>query len=311
MSDLGSAILILGCLCIVAFLAGCRVSRCQSGSRRLVIQLVAAALLPVYFCCLWDRPILASLLPTSALIILSNWLPLWACFFVGIYATTTHVNLLRRILVSTGTVSLVVYSTIAPSLGTAPICKDLSSQSCLVSQSTPYTCSAASAASLLRLHGIPATESELAKLCLTRKGTHWMGVYRGLKMKTQGTGWTVIVQPFEESAMAEFCGPCVLSLNIDVDGFTTGHDHGFKEDVGHTVVYLGRSARDCSVVFDPSPDFGLEDWQPSTRSSVRNGVILRLLPEATGGVSSDRVCRKVNGMLRHRRLTAGLTLLNR
>ena len=120
----------------------------------------------------------------------------------------------------------------------------------------------------------------------------------------------MVAQPFGESVMTEFTGPCVLSLNIDVDGFMAGHDHGFSEDVGHTVVYLGSSARDCSVVFDPSPDFGLEDWQPSTRSSVKDGVILRLVPDELGTVSRDRVFRKVHGILQHRRLTAGLTQLN-
>ena len=31
----------------------------------------------------------------------------------------------------------------------------------------------------------------MAELCLTRRGTSWMGLYRGLKLKTEGTPWKV------------------------------------------------------------------------------------------------------------------------
>lgn len=311
MSDLGSAILILGCLCTLVFFAGCRVSGYPSRRRRLVIQILVAALLPIYFVCLWDRPILATILPMSGLIILSNWVALWASFFLGIYATTPTVGLLRRQVIGFSTAGLVVYSTVAPSLGTGPECVDGVGQlqRTLQFQTTPYTCSAAAATSLLRLHDIPATEGELAELCLTRRGTHWMGVFRGLKLKTQGTGWTVIAEPFDHDMLDDVNGPCVLTLNIDVSGFSPGHDHGFSDDVGHTVVYLGSSDRDCSVVFDPSPDFGVEDWQPSTRSCIRDGVILRLVPDGNSSVSTTMVGQRVQKMLDHRRLTAGLTQL--
>ena len=106
-------------------------------------------------------------------------------------------------------------------------------------------------------------------------------------------------------------GPCILSLTFDVSGFAAGHDHGFSDKVGHTVIYLGSSAQDCSVVFDPSPDFGIEDWQPSTRSNVSHGVILRLVPEDSSNVNTVSVTERVQGMLNHRRLTAGLTRLDK
>src|SRR5260221_7046371 len=37
--------------------------------------------------------------------------------------------------------------------------------------------------------GISATEQEMADLCITRRGTYWQGLYRGLKLKTAGTLW--------------------------------------------------------------------------------------------------------------------------
>ena len=40
-----------------------------------------------------------------------------------------------------------------------------------------------------------STEQEMAELCLTRHGTSWQGLYRGLKLKTAGTGWDVASLP--------------------------------------------------------------------------------------------------------------------
>lgn len=305
MSDLSTAILILGCFCCLAFSAGCKISRHHSSSVQLYAQLLATALLPLYFATLWEHPILATIFPVSGLIILGNWLPLWASFFLGIYANTKTVSRSRRISLGIVTSCSIAYSTMAPSFGTAPECG--TQDRILQYQTTPYTCSAACAASILNLHEIQATEGELAQLCLTRQGTHWMGLYRGLMLKTSGTNWTVTVEPFNNMTLNQIVAPCILAVNVDTSAFENEIDHGFQQDVGHSVVYLGKSPGDGCVVFDPAPEFGMEDWLPSMRSSLKSGVILRLVPRHDTAVTTVAVEQRVKGILRHRRLTAGIS----
>ncbi|MBI3854474.1 MAG: hypothetical protein HY293_02155, partial [Planctomycetes bacterium] len=71
-------------------------------------------------------------------------------------------------------------------------------------QTSGYSCSAASAAMLLHHYGVPATEKEMAELCVTRAGnsrvagTTECGVMRGLRRKLAGQGAPVIsTQPVD------------------------------------------------------------------------------------------------------------------
>lgn len=59
-------------------------------------------------------------------------------------------------------------------------------------QTSPDSCSAASAAMLLHVSGIPTIEAEMAHLCLTRAGlgTPTLGLFRGVAMKAREKGLT-------------------------------------------------------------------------------------------------------------------------
>lgn len=306
MSDLSIAILIVGGLCFLTFRGGSRVSRYRSSRVRGFIQLSVVVLLPLYFAFAWNRPILSQLIPWSGLIVLGNWLPLWASFFLGCYMATESVSLTRRRLLCGFTFALIGYSLAAPRLGSAPQCEVQVDRQGLVYQTTPYTCSAACAASILRLHGIEASEGEMADLCLTREGTHWMGLFRGLKLKTQGTDWTVVAIEYSEDELNALTGPGILAVNVDTSRFEADVDHGFSSHTGHSVVFLGRSPGDGTVVFDPSPDFGMEDWFQPTRSSVRDGVILKLAPRSNSLAQAEPIRARVNQLLQRRRLATGL-----
>ena len=82
-----------------------------------------------------------------------------------------------------------------PLLGRTPACSERWDELGTCLQTTDYTCSPACAATLLKKYGIAATEQEMAELCLTRRGTSWQGLYRGLKLKTAGTDWDVAGLP--------------------------------------------------------------------------------------------------------------------
>lgn len=272
----------------------------------MIGQLAAVTGMLAYMLFLWNRPRLTTLLPSSDLIILGNWLPCWAAFFVGVYLTTPGSGLVRKTTLSLLTLLLAAYSTIAPTIGQPPECKVSRSSETLTYQTNPYTCSAACATSLLKLYGLNATEQELTELCLTRQGTHWMGVYRGLKLKTANTEWTVVAEEFSEEAMIRNANmPSILALDLDVSEFPEHIDHGFQSHTGHSVVCLGNDGRAGVPVFDPSPDFGTEYWTDSIFRCVRGGVILRLVARDPDNAATLQTQRRVQTAKRSRSI-AGL-----
>lgn len=307
MSQLALSVAFIGASCAGFLLCGIRTARCPATVARVAVQMLGLLTLGAYLLLLWDRPILARLFPHANLIVLSNWLPMWGCFFVGCYVATENVHWMRRMLLSGLTLCLCIYSCIAPLLGETPDCSIQSRPGALVSQSTPYTCSAACAASLLRLHGVSATESELANLCLTREGTHWQGLYRGLMIKTELTEWTVEVEPFDPQTLQQKTSlPAIMCVNIDPSQFDGNVDHGFKAEVGHSVLYLGPAGSRTISVFDPAPDFGLESWGDRIMETITSGVLVRLVPRDPDNVAALHESRKTARHVAARRFTVGL-----
>jgi len=278
MTDLVGAILILMAGSLAAGRIGFRLGKRLEKASILIVQLSVAAGLVLYMALLWDRPLLTQLLPVSSIVILGNWLPIFASFWVGMYIADVSINASRRFVLGSLAVLLGCYSIVSPLTGRAPTMEaSANDQGIFQTQSTDYTCSAASAVTLLRMHQIPATERELAELCLTTKGTHWMGVYRGLSLKTSGTPWKVVAESVSSADFASLDETCLLSIDIDTSNYPEELDHGFHDAIGHTIVCLGQSHEGCLQVFDPSPDFGLETWGPSTYVGIESGVLLKLV----------------------------------
>lgn len=297
-SDLYNAIAFCAEVSVLLLMWGCRIGRNNAPVTRLTCQLGMLVTITLYGLFLWNRPLLTKLLPVSNVIILSNWLPIAGSFFIGIYLTTTAIARFRRIVVGGLTLSIVAFSFVSPLLGSAPTCSELEEESLLVHQTTPFTCSPAVAASLLRLHGVSATESELAGLCLTRKGTHWMGLYRGLVIKTQATEWNVVAEEYSPQALFRLQQhPCILALDFNTDAIPEGRELGFHEETGHSVLVL-RTTNDQQLdVFDPSPHYGMETWDVDILQYVRSGVILRLVPRDKTAVSSRHVAGRIRRSL--------------
>lgn len=306
MVDLTVAIVIMVSISVLAFTLGLQTAN-DAPRRRAFAQGISVLLMVGYWAFLWNRPVLTRLLPGSDLVIVGNWLPLWGSFFLGLCLQSRSIPRWRKTLLFVPGVAFCFYSIVAPVLGQPPKCLMLQEERLLQQQTTPYTCSAACAASLLRLHNIQATESELARLSLTRTGTHWMGLYRGLNVKTHNTGWRVRVEEFEPSQLNALpCTPCILALQVDTSQFPEGVDHGFKDNYGHSVLYLGRTGSDCIAVFDPSPDFGLELWDRKMIQCISGGVMLTLVPSDPADRYTATVSRNVAMAMLNRRLTAGL-----
>jgi hypothetical protein len=267
-------------LCVLAAIGGAILQR-QAGQRTVLFaQMLAAAGMAGYMAWLWDRPLLIELLPFSCAIILGNWLPVLGAFFVGICLQTQRIMRIRRMLLGTTLGCLCCYSLSCPLLGEAPECQPpaLQDERIFRCQTTDQTCSAACAAGLLRLHGIPATEDELAQLCLTRRGTHWLGVFRGLKIKTAGTEWDVVVEEVTPGRLTQVTNPLgILALTFSPSAAAQSAESGFGTEVGHTVISLAASKWGTLEVFDPSPDYGFESWNDRVLADVEKCILLRLV----------------------------------
>lgn len=157
----------------------------------------------------------------------------------------------------------------------------------VIAQTSESSCSAASAATLLCRVGIPATERELAGLCLTRSaGTPLLGVYRGLCQKTAGTGWRVRVLSWASPAELEAAtrqGPVLISVGLD--RWQRGYDPRYVTDWGwtpgkrHAVVVFGFLPEGKLDVGDPS--VGREPWRVSSLAVLWNGEGIQLVSRTT------------------------------
>jgi len=130
-------------------------------------------------------------------------------------------------------------------------------------QTTDHTCSAAAAATLLGLHGIEATEGEMAGLCLTTsRGTSIGQLYHGLRMKCDDRGLAVQVEALDRAEMERLQPPAIVSVKLTaaVDAREPRYRStwGWLLGVPHAVVLLARNADGTVTIADPR--IGVEVW---------------------------------------------------
>jgi hypothetical protein len=249
----------------------------------LAVLIVAAICAHIRW--LWDDIRMARWLPFSNLIVISNWyLPL-AAILGGLAWQRIEQHSVRRWIVVVLLLSSSLYATMRPVWGVPPQCHQQWEQTPrgrLFYQTTTSTCSAAAAATLLSIHDIPADEQEMAELCLTRDGTTWKGLFRGLTLKTSASPWSVEVfhcAPGE--LLRDDDLPIVLCTKLAVD-----HPHarfyeqewGWIPGTSHTVVVLRRARQGEFVVHDPVA--GIEIWSAEDLQAVWTGEGMRLVTRA-------------------------------
>ncbi len=277
MGDLYLGLLVLAALSVALFGVGWTIGRRVSlrAVNRLSVLTIVALL--TYIACLWDQVTLSRWLPFSNLIVLGNWFPFEAALLGGL-AASQSLPVWRRALTVTALQLAGTFVVLSPLLGSAPRCGHSWSEGiCL--QTTKQTCSPASAATLLRMHGIDATEQELADLCLTRQGTNWMGLYRGLKKKTDGTDWDVEVFNGSADDLRSMGCPAILSVGLSRPAkadplYQT--ELGWRPGVRHSVVLLG-FVTDLVEIGEPTPDAGRERWTSNDLKELYLGQGMRLV----------------------------------
>src|SRR5262245_30112309 len=168
--------LVIGCFFMAAVAAGLFLLTARaihSLPRRTLtlFGLLVVLCLAFYVQNLWYDIRLAHWLPYSSLIVLGNWLPLFAAVLAAISWRSASGSAVRQFVLCGALLATAVYALVYPALGTAPACENRWDKTGVCLQTTKVTCSPACAATLLAAHGIPATEQEMAELCLTRRGT--------------------------------------------------------------------------------------------------------------------------------------------
>jgi hypothetical protein len=149
-------------------------------------------------------------------------------------------------------------------------------------QTSDSSCSAAAAATLLRQRRIPATEQEMARLCLTNAdGTLSRGLYRGLHLKTKGTSFRVKVG---RTTVAELQAsdelPVIISVlltpEVAARAPVYAGEWGWTPGLGHTVVVLGFPGDGLVTIGDPG--VGRERWALEHLRDLMTGEYITIVP---------------------------------
>jgi hypothetical protein len=251
----------------------------------------------IYARWIWEDISVSRLLPFSNLIVTSNWFPLAAGMLAGLawrrigdqpakflgmgkgeYGSTPRKALVAAVLFAAGAFSL-----IWPIVGSAPSC-DNEWQGDICMQTTPGTCSPAAAATLLQNYGVYASEQEMADLCLTRGGTSWKGLYRGLALKGKPVGRRVeVTQLTIDSLVDNFVEPCILQCELRMDSQTDDLAYqmdGWVPGQPHSLVLLDvqHHSRMGDLFWIADPSNRLEIWSRDDLTRLWQGQTLRLIP---------------------------------
>jgi hypothetical protein len=282
-SDLLVASLLL--IIVSALMAWVGIALARRAPRR-VGRAVAGALVGfiVLFTWRWSQGAgMARIVPYSGAVVLADFALPATAMLAGIAWGGLPVGRVRRGVLIVPLVGLCAFRTFRPLGGAVPEgLGDRWKQGVCV-QTSGASCSAAAAATLLRAHGIDATEAEMAALCLTRdSGTPMLGVYRGLVLKTRGTPWRV--EAVTSATLAQLAvnadgEPVLLSVGLPRD--TRGLDPcyqtmwGWVPGVRHTVVAFRLTDDGQVEIGDPA--IGRERWSAADLHVLWAGEGLRLV----------------------------------
>ncbi len=279
MWDLYLSIAIIWTASVVVFFLAERWSKKLTQNLRTLVSLALVALGSVFVIYIRDNVVLARLMPFSGLIVLGQWLPVFCLALAGVASSTPNQHRIRRLLPVIGLSVVAIYATLRPIAGKPPAChSSWDGDVCL--QSSWHTCSAASAVTLLRHHGIESSEEELARMCLTRKGTTWQGLFRGLKLHTTGTNWSVhVASPSIAELRTASATPAIISVGAPHGGNVDPiyeQQYGWPPGLLHSVVLLGFNEEGRPEIADPS--IGRESWSLNDLEVLYRGVATRLVP---------------------------------
>jgi len=231
---------------------------------------------------------LARFIPLANVIVLGNWIPLGAAILGGIVAVQAKIPAWRRTATVGMLTGLAWYTVGCDLLASRPQPATPWFQDGVCMQTTVDSCSACCAATILMECGIPASENEMMELCLTRRGgTPELGLYRGLKLKTQKTIWDIqILSCTPEAFLQPDAYPALLL--VDVNGPSLGTRSWWRpRRAEHAVIAYGITQSGLIEVGDPSA--GRKRWSLEQLRQCWLGDGLRLVRRESGRITNLEV----------------------
>ncbi len=287
MHDIRIAVALIALVSVALFSVMFRILRHRS---KLFLDFIAVAIVLLmlafgYF--VWGQLWIVEWIPWPSVIVLSNWFPpLLGALAAVVWLRLDPASVLRRLPIMVLLCGAAVYSVFHFIPKRPPECRDEWARPvppmvwpvCL--QTTPYTCSAASSATILNSLDIQTTEQEMAKLCLTRSGTTWLGLYHGLSTKLQGQDYHIEFFDTDPDGLEEMTvdGPVLLCCKLEpmvarmVPKYV--RDGGWIPGAAHSVVYFGK-VHEQHVIGDPSQ--GYEEWSTRDLHNLWSGTGLRVV----------------------------------
>lgn len=293
MTDLYAGMAILAVVSLFLLLATVWLTRNITKREATAVGIVVALLMVCYLRFIWKTSVLAEYLPYSSIVVLSNWFPPAAAFLAGITWTHGYGSKLRRVLFGGVLFATSCWSVVSPILGKPPTCENVWDENWVCRQTSRYTCTPAAAAMLLTWHRIRAEESEMAELCLTREGTTWQGLFRGLTIKTRDQPFRVRVVECEWDELPEkLTGPAILSVGIDPSKPYPEHYTkywGWMPGVRHSVML--RDVLPDGRISIADPAVGAEYWSVVDLQTLFRGRFLTLEPidDVVASRSSEQI----------------------
>ncbi len=271
MSDLFVAVGLMCFASIAALWWGRRLGR--AGARtQAVVGLAVLIVFVAYLTLVRDAGWVTRWLPGSAVAIYSNPVPALAGLVAGVLSVQATVPAWRRAVLAAVLLGFGWEGPVGLLFARAPNTHALWSDGVCI-QSTPATCTPAAAATLLRHHGIAADESEMARRCRTNaRGTHLLGLYRGLVLKTDDTAWTPRVESpdFETFRRQPDRLPAVVSVRLTRSAQQRepryARQWGWTLGVTHSVVVFGFTEDGFVEIGDPGA--GRERWSTQGLSDL-------------------------------------------
>ena len=261
MGDLIWGLLILASLAALLFWGAVRLARRGSAWTSTALAMAVAAFLVVFGLTVHGKLVVAHWLPLSNAIILGNGFPLGAAVLAGVAAGRRSIPVWRRTVLGAGLLAGAWWSVLVNLLPGSLPSADRWTPDGVCLQSSEASCSPAAAATLLRHHGIEASEAEMMRLCLTRRGgSPSLGLYRGLKLKTRGTPWRVeVVRGTPDELRRDLATPVLLRMRLRREPTTAARLLGWTglvAEPGHAVVLYEATADGRLLVGDPASGKG-------------------------------------------------------
>lgn len=282
---LGLAIVILASMGL--FLAGVTATRRFPRQVCAVLGLAVTAFVVWFALAVHGTLTVARALPLTNAIVLGNCIPPAAALLGGLIVGNPAIPRWRAILLAALLIGSAWRTELSHFYDPAPRAIDRWSLDRVCLQTTPSSCSPCCAVMLLRACGIRSSEAEMIRLCRTGlKGTSPLGLYRGLRLKTDGTPWTVaLIGPDFQDLSRSDGTPALVFIRLpphyDTDGKRV--DDGTSLRSQHCVVVYRFTDDGHAVIGDPAK--GLRHWKVDRLKHCWTGEGLRLARRKTSGIA--------------------------